>query len=38
MQLSYKVPKEIPILIHNASYDAHFLIDQLAKEFKAELN
>ena len=36
--LSYKVPKEIPILIHNASYDAHFLIDQLAKEFKAELN
>ena len=26
--LSHKVPKEIPILIHNASYDAHFIIDQ----------
>ena len=36
--LNYKVPKEIPIVIHNASYDTHFIIDQLAKEFKGELN
>ena len=35
--LDYKVPKEIPIVIHNASYDTHFIIDQLAKEFKGEL-
>ena len=36
--LNYKVPKEIPIIIHNASYDTHFVIDQLAKEFKGQLN
>ena len=36
--LNYKVPKEIPIVIHNASYDTHFIIDQLAKEFKGEFN
>ena len=33
-----KVLKDIPIIIHNASYDAHFIINQLAKEFKGELN
>ena len=36
--LYYKVPKDIPIIIHNASYDTHFIINQLAEEFKGELN
>ena len=36
--LNYKVPKEIPIIIHNATYDTHFIINQLAIEFKGELN
>ena len=36
--LKYKVPKEIPIIIHNATYDTHFIINQLATEFKGELN
>ena len=36
--LNYKVPKDIPIIIHNASYDTHFTINQLAEEFKGELN
>ena len=30
--LNYKVPKDIPIIIHNASYDTHFIINQLAEE------
>ena len=29
--LRYKVHKNIPIVIHNASYDTHFIINQLAK-------
>ena len=36
--LNYRVPKDIPIIIHNASYDTHFIINQLAIEFKGELN
>ena len=36
--LNYKVPKDIPIIIHNASYDTHFIINQLAEEFKGEIN
>ena len=36
--LNYKVPKDIPIIIHNASYDIHFIINQLAEEFKGKLN
>ena len=36
--LKYKVPKDIPIIIHNASYDTHFIINQLAEEVKGELN
>ena len=36
--LNYTVPKNIPIVIHNASYDPHFIINQLAEEFKGELN
>ena len=35
--LTYKVPKEIPIVFHNGSiYDYHFIIKQLAKEFKGQ--
>ena len=36
--LSYKVQKEIPLRIDNASYDTHFMLNQLAIEFKGELN
>ena len=36
--LNYKVSEDIPIIIHNASYDTHFIINQLAEEFKGELN
>ena len=36
--LKYEVPKEIPIIIHNASYHTHFMLNQLAIEFKDELN
>ena len=33
--LNYKVPHEIPVKIHNGStYDHHFLIKELADEFK----
>ena len=32
------MPKEISIIIHNASYDTHFILNQLAIEFKGELN
>ena len=36
--LNYKVPEDIPIIIHNANYHTHFIINQLAEEFKGELN
>ena len=36
--LSYEVPKDIPILIHNASHDTHYIINQLTEEFKGKLN
>ena len=36
--LNYKVQKEIPVIIHNASYDTHFILNQLAIEIKGELN
>ena len=36
--LKHKAPKEIPIIIHNASYDTYFMLNQLAIEFKGELN
>ena len=33
--LRYKIPKKIPVVFHNGStYDYHFIIKQLAKEFK----
>ena len=35
--LNYKFPKDIPIIIYNASYDTHFIISQLGEEFKGEL-
>ena len=34
MHLNYKVPKENPLIIHNDTYDTHFMINQLAIEFK----
>ena len=36
--LNYKVVKYILIIVHNASYDTHVIINQLAEEFKGELN
>ena len=36
--LNYKVQKEIPIIIQNATYDTQFMLNQLAIEFKGELN
>ena len=35
--LNYKFRQDIPIIIHNASHDTHFIINQLAEEFKGEL-
>ena len=35
--LRYKTPKEIPVVFHNgSSYDHHFIIKELAEEFKEE--
>ena len=36
--LNCKVPKDMPIIIHNASYDTHFIINQLVEEFKGDLD
>ena len=37
--LNYKIPKEIPVVFHNGStYDYHFIIKQLAREFKDYFN
>ena len=37
--LRYKMPKEIPVVFLNGStYDYHFIIKQLAKEFKGKFN
>ena len=33
---SYKIPKEIPVVIHNATYDTHFIIRQLPQEFEGQ--
>ena len=35
--LNYKVPKDVPIIIHNASYDTNFIISQSAEEFNGEI-
>ena len=35
--LRYKTPKEIPVVFHNGfTYDYHFIIKQLAKEFEGQ--
>ena len=35
--LSYKVPKEIPVVIHNGpTYDYYFIIKELAEDFKGQ--
>ena len=37
--VNYKTPKEIPVVFHNGStYDYHFIIEQLAKEFKDKID
>ena len=36
--LNYKIPKDIPIIIHNGSYDIHFIINQLAEKCKVKLD
>ena len=36
--LKYKVPKEIPVVIHNAGYDTHFVIEQLAEEYGGQFD
>ena len=36
--LNYKVPNNIPVIIHNTGYDTNFIINQLAEEFKGELD
>ena len=36
--LNYNAQKSIPLIIHNDSYDTHFNLNQLAIEFKGELN
>ena len=36
--LRYKIPAEIPVIFHNGStYDYHFIIKQLEKEFDGQL-
>ena len=37
-RLNHKVSRDSLIIIHNASYDTHFIINQLAEEFKGKLN
>ena len=35
--LRYKTPKEIPVVFHNGStYDYHFIIKEVAKEFNGQ--
>ena len=37
--LNYKIPKEIPVIFHNGStYDYHFIIKKLPKEFKGNFD
>ena len=37
--LHYKIPREIPVIFHNGStYDYHFIIKKLAKEFKGNFD
>ena len=34
--LRYKTLKEIPVVVHNVTYDHHFIIKQLANEFDGQ--
>ena len=37
LNLRYKIPKEIPVVLHNDStYDYHFIIKDLAEKFEGE--
>ena len=37
--LNYKIPREMPVVFHNGStYDYHFIVKQLAKEFKGKFD
>ena len=36
--LRCKVPKEIPVVIHNARYDTHLIIKQLAEQFGGQFD
>ena len=36
--LNYQISKDIPIIIHNTSYDTNFIIKQLAEKFKGGSN
>ena len=37
--LRYKIPKEIPVIFHNgSSYDYHFIIKELVKEFEVNFD
>ena len=38
LMILYKTPKEIPVVFHSGStYDYHFIIKELAEEFKSQL-
>ena len=38
MQFKIQTPKEIPVVFHNGfTYDYHFIINKLAKEFYGQL-
>ena len=37
--MKHSVPKEVPIVFHNGyNYDYHFIIKELAKEFKEQFS
>ena len=36
--LRFKVPKEIPVVVHNAIYDTHLIIKQLAEQFGGQFD
>ena len=37
--MRHKIPNEIPVVFHNGStYDYHFIIEQVAKEFKGNFD